>query len=150
MSRLEIEYKHYPSTLDMSQEDRELIARAYEACDSAHAPYSNFHVGAAVLLDNGLIVTGSNQESEVFPSGMCAERTLLYAIQTMGDKAVVKTLAIASNPSNKECYPCGSCRQIILDTQRRQKTPIRIIMAGNGGATVIDNAELLLPFTFTL
>lgn len=107
-------------------------------------------MGAAARLASGRIVTGANIESEVFPSGLCAERTLLYHCQANHADDPVTALAIASRPSQRECYPCGGCRQTLLDTERRQKLPIRIIMTGGGTASVVDSAERLLPFTFEL
>ncbi len=147
MSSIEIKYKHCPIE-QLEGTDKQLVEQAFEACKTAYAPYSNFHVGAAALLDDGTIVVASNQESEVFPSGMCAERCLLYKQQSYKNKIVA--MAIASDPSERECYPCGACRQVIVDTQNRQQQNMRIIMAGAGTATIIDDATLLLPFTFKL
>lgn len=143
-------YKAYTRTDDMPERERELIRAAREACATAWAPYSNFRVGAAALLESGLVITGSNQESEVFPAGVCAERNLLFHHQAhhAGDPIVM--LAIASVPGQKECYPCGICRQVINDTQNRQRRPIRVIMAGDESASVVEGAETLLPFTFRL
>ncbi|MDR2890702.1 MAG: cytidine deaminase [Alistipes sp.] len=164
---------------DMPQADGELCARAKEACGSAFAPYSGFRVGAAARLRSGLILTGSNQESEVFPAGMCAERTLLFHWQAhhsgsggsdvgagggtgangdFGDPQnaseatldPIETIAIASIPGERECYPCGQCRQLLLDTERRQQSPIRIIMCGDATASAVGSARELLPFQFEL
>ena len=147
---LEISYEHYDNTADMDIVDQVLISEAQAATENANAPYSNFKVGAAVRLRSGRTFHASNFESEVYPAGLCAERTLLYHHQatTPGDKIVA--LAIASNPSIRECYPCGQCRQVLVDVERRQGSPIRVIMSGNGSASVIESAQLLLPFTFQL
>ncbi len=109
-----------------------------------------FRVGAAARLRSGKILCGSNQESEVFPAGMCAERSLLFHAGACHADDPIEALAIASDPSERECYPCGQCRQVLLDAGRRQRSPIRIIMSGAGGATVVDSAVRLLPFTFQL
>jgi cytidine deaminase len=101
-------------------------------------------------LRSGKILCGSNQESEVFPAGMCAERSLLFHAGACHADDPIEALAIASEPSERECYPCGQCRQVLLDAERRQRSPIRIIMSGAGGATVVDSAVRLLPFTFQL
>ncbi len=143
-------FDSYESTDSLPEADRELAAAAAKATENAYAPYSRFRVGAAARLASGRIVVGANIESEVFPSGLCAERTLLYHCQANHADDPVTALAIASEPSPRECYPCGGCRQTILDTQRRQKHPIRIIMTGGGSASVVDSAERLLPFTFEL
>ena len=101
-------------------------------------------------LQSGRTLHASNFESEVDPAGLCAERSLLFYIESNYANDPIVALAIASNPSERECYPCGQCRQVIVDVERRQQSPIRVIMSGNGTATVVDSAELLLPFTFKL
>ena len=123
---------------------------AFEATTQAYAPFSGFKVGAAARLRSGEIITAANCESEVFPSGLCAERSLLYHYATNHADNPIEAMAIASNPSERECYPCGACRQVMLDTENRQQSPIRIIMAGGGTATVVNSAKDLLPFTFRL
>lgn len=143
-------FDRYDPVDSLPEADRELVAAAVGATARSYAPYSHFRVGAAARLASGRIVTGSNVESEVFPSGLCAERTLLYHCQANHADDPVTALAIASDPSARECYPCGGCRQTILDTERRQRQPIRIIMAGGGTASAVGSAELLLPFTFEL
>lgn len=148
--KLEIGYLHVDSLDELAADDRTLVAEAEKAVGKAYAEYSKFHVGAAARLRSGAILHGANSESEVFPSGICAERSLLYYAEANYPNDPVEALAIASDPSERECYPCGGCRQVILDVQRRQGTPIRVIMSGGGTASVVDNAEALLPFTFRL
>lgn len=148
--KLEINYWHYSSLDELPEADRVLVAEAEEALKKAYPKYSNFRVGAAVRLRSGAILHGANSESEVFPSTMCAERTVLYYAEANYADDPVVALALASLPSERECYPCGGCRQVILDVQRRQGVPMRVIMSGGGTASVIDNAEALLPFTFQL
>lgn len=143
-------YEHYDSVEELSAADRELLTAAEEATVRAYAPYSHFHVGAAARLRSGRILTGSNSESEVFPAGLCAERSLLFYAQANHADDPIEALAVASNPSERECYPCGQCRQVLVDVERRQQQPIRLIMAGGGSASVVRSTELLLPFTFTL
>lgn len=143
-------YEHYTSREELSAEDRALVDEAVAATERAYAPYSHFQVGAAARLRSGRILTGSNSESEVFPAGLCAERSLLFYAQANYADDPIVTLAIASNPSERECYPCGQCRQVLVDVERRQKSPMRIIMYGGGSASVVKSAELLLPFTFIL
>lgn len=148
--RYEFEYKHYSDVAELAPEDRELVEKAFEATKQAYAPYSNFCVGAAARLCSGRILTGSNQESEVFPSGLCAERTLLYGWQAHNSDDAIEAIAIASNPSERECYPCGGCRQVLLDTERRQGSPMRVLMCGAGTVSEVASAEYLLPFQFKL
>ena len=146
---INISYEHY--TLDtLPTSDSELVKAAFEATRQAYAPFSGFKVGAAARLRSGEIITAANCESEVFPSGLCAERSLLYHYATNHADNPIEAMAIASNPSERECYPCGACRQVMLDTENRQQSPIRIIMAGGGTATVVKSAKDLLPFTFRL
>ncbi len=147
---LDISYEHYASITELEELDRSLVAEAEEATKMANAPYSNFHVGAAVRLKSGRTLHASNFESEVYPAGLCAERSLLFYVEANYANDPVEALAIASVPSERECYPCGQCRQVIVDVERRQKSAIRVIMSGAGTATVVDSAEKLLPFTFKL
>ena len=148
--RLDISYEHYDSFDELGVADRALIEEAEAATATANARYSNFRVGAAVRLRSGRTLHASNFESEVYPAGLCAERSLLFYVEANYGDDVIEALAIASNPSERECYPCGQCRQVIVDVERRQQSPIRVIMSGAGTATVVDSAEKLLPFTFKL
>ncbi|MBQ2416631.1 MAG: cytidine deaminase [Alistipes sp.] len=148
--KLEIGYSHYPTLDKLPADDRVLVVEAQAALKKAYPKYSGFSVGAAVRLASGKILHGANSESEVFPSGICAERSVLYYAEANHASDPVVALAIASNPSERECYPCGACRQVILDVQRRQGVPIRLIMSGNGSASVVESADALLPFTFQL
>lgn len=147
---LRIDFKHYESLGEMSVGDRELVEAACKALEGAFAPYSRFRVGAAARLNGGEVLHAANIESEVFPSGLCAERSLLYYLQSNRPSVPVETIAIVSSPSERECYPCGSCRQVMVDAERRQGSPIRVIMYGNGTATVVESASDLLPFAFIL
>ncbi|MBR5853976.1 MAG: cytidine deaminase [Alistipes sp.] len=147
---LETSYDSYPSLEELPAEDYALVKEAEEATKSANAPFSNFHVGAALRLKSGRTLHASNFESEVYPAGLCAERSLLFYVEANYGDDIIEALAIASNPSERECYPCGQCRQVIVDVERRQQSPIRVIMTGAGSATVVDSAEKLLPFTFKL
>ena len=148
--KLELGYSHYSTLDEMPADDRVLVVEAQAALKKAYPKYSGFSVGAAVRLASGKILHGANSESEVFPSGICAERSVLYYAEANHASDPVVALAIASNPSERECYPCGACRQVILDVQRRQGVPIRLIMSGNGSASVVESADALLPFTFQL
>ena len=143
-------YEHYASVEELSAEDRVLVEEAQKATQKAYAPYSRFQVGAAARLRSGRILHGSNSESEVFPAGLCAERSLLFYAQANYADDPIVALAIASNHSARECYPCGQCRQVLVDVERRQQSPIRVIMFGGGSASVVRSTELLLPFTFIL
>ena len=145
-----VDYEYYGTKEELPEADRLLIAEAERATAQAHAPYSHFHVGAAARLRSGRILRGSNFESEVYPAGLCAERSLLFFLQSNFADDPVETLAIASDPSERECYPCGQCRQVMVDVERRQGVPMRVVMSGGGSASAVASASLLLPFTFKL
>lgn len=147
---LAITYHHFDSLESLPEADQELVQAARKATEKAFAPYSEFRVGAAALLRSGEVVSAANCESEVYPSGLCAERVLLYNLQINHADDPIVAFAIASAPAERECYPCGSCRQTLLDAQKRQQSPIRIIMSSQESATVVDSAEELLPFSFKL
>lgn len=147
---LAITYHHFDSLESLPKADKELVQAASKATEKAFAPYSDFKVGAAALLRSGEVVSAANCESEVYPSGLCAERVLLYHLQINHADDPIVAFAIASVPAERECYPCGSCRQTLLDAQKRQQSPIRIIMSSAESATVVDSAEELLPFSFKL
>ncbi len=148
--KFSFDYEKYDTLCGMKAAERELVQAAKDACKTAYAPYSHFQVGAAALLASGRIVTGSNQESEVFPAGVCAERSLLFHHQAHAPEDAIVALAIASDPDQRECYPCGLCRQVLADTEKRQGSPIRVIMTGRDSATVVPAAKALLPFLFEL
>lgn len=143
-------YHHFDSPGELPEADRQLVEVACAAYTTAYAPYSDFRVGAALRFDDGSVLSNSNQESEVLPSGMCAERGLLYYAQAQAAGRKIEALALASDPGEHECTPCGACRQVIADTEKRQESPIRIIMAGHRTTTVVENGSLLLPFAFEL
>ncbi|WP_369410647.1 cytidine deaminase [Flavobacterium taihuense] len=130
-----------------------LMGKAIEVRKNAYAPYSKFRVGAAILLDNGEIVIGSNQENAAYPSGLCAERVAIFHAGAVYPEATILKIAItAASESNKTVTPippCGSCRQSIAEYEIRQKTPIEIYFMGETGA-IHKSASLknLLPFMF--
>ena len=138
---------------ELSEQDRQLIESAKQATQQSYAPYSQFHVGAAVLLEDGTTITGTNQENAAYPSGLCAERTaLFYASSTHPDKAVV-ALAIAAHSKGEftesPISPCGACRQVMLEIEQRHARPIRILLYGTEGVYVIEGGvRELLPLTF--
>ena len=136
---------------ELTDSDKRLIEAAKEATKRSYAPYSHFHVGAAAMLDDGTIVTGSNQENAAYPSGLCAERTTLFhAGSEYPDKAVT-TLAIAA--SNSEGFteqpvtPCGACRQVMLEAEQRYLRPIRMLMYGTAYIYETRGTKDLLPLS---
>ncbi len=145
-----INFSQFESLDELTSEDRLLVDEAKAMTEKSFAPYSSFHVGSAARLKSGKIIHGCNVESEVYPAGLCAERTLLFYAQSNHGDDPIEALAIASMPDDREVYPCGQCRQVLMDTERRQGTPMRIIMSGRNSATIVESAADLLPFTFKL
>ena len=138
---------------EFSEEDRQLIDAAREAATRGYAPYSRFNVGAAVRLIDGTIVTGNNQENAAYPSGLCAERTTLFWANSQYPSQPVEVLAIAARTGQGELEtpipPCGACRQVILETEKRYNNPIRIILYGARECYIIeDGIKALLPLSF--
>lgn len=137
----------------LSNDDVMLIAKAKEVLQQAYAPYSGFHVATAILLDNGVIVTGTNQENAAYPSGMCAERVALYALASQyPQSSITKLVVVASRPTQVELTPatcCGACRQVMLEFEHRQGNPYPVIMYyGHDQWVVAKSAEALLPYSF--
>lgn len=138
---------------ELSEADFRLIEAAKAATETSYAPYSHFHVGAAAQLENGEIVSGSNQENAATPNGICAERcTVFYANAHYPDVAVT-TLAIAArdtsgNFTERPIPPCGMCRQVLAETERRQGRKMRILLYGTTGTLLINDVGSLLPFNF--
>lgn len=143
----------YNSLEELSKDTQDLMSQAVEVRKKAYAPYSQFRVGAALLLDNGKIVLGSNQENAAYPSGLCAERVaIFYAGSLYPDAKILKLAITAASDTNQTTAPippCGSCRQSIAEYEIRQDTPIEIFFMGEIGE-VYKSASLknLLPFMF--
>ena len=138
---------------ELPEAARQLIDAAKLATERSYAPYSHFHVGAAVLLADGIVVTGTNQENAAYPSGLCAERTtLFYASSAYPNKAIV-ALAIAAYTKGEftsaPIVPCGACRQVMLEVEQHHKRPIRILLYGTESIYIIEGGiSELLPLTF--
>ncbi len=133
--------------------DAELLRQAHEATVNAYVPYSKFHVGAAVRLANGVVVKGSNIENAAYPSGLCAERVALFSAQAQFPGVAVEALAITACSEIKDVTepvaPCGACRQVMVETEQRSGSPMRIICQGNTGKVfVFEGVETLMPFIF--
>jgi cytidine deaminase len=150
---LKITYTEYESENELPIADQLLLQKAREACDLAYAPYSNFHVGAALQLENGIVVTGNNQENVAYPSGLCAERVAIYSAGAHYPNQAVKTIAITCKSKQfkvtEPLSPCGGCRQAMSEYEMRHNSPIRVILAGETGKIrVMNSIEDLLPFMF--
>ncbi len=154
MRRKELTIKvcEYDEVEELPDSDQKLLLAAREVTNNAYAPYSKFCVGAALLLENGEVVSGSNQENADFTDGLCAERVaLFYANSTYPDQAV-KAIAVTARNSHGflelPAQPCGSCRQVLVETETRYSQPIRIILDGRKYIQVLEGADNLLPFAF--
>ncbi|TKC08110.1 cytidine deaminase [Pedobacter polaris] len=148
-----ISYETFNSIEELSGTDKMLCAKAKEALVSSFSPYSKFKVGTAILLADDQIVLGSNQENLAYPSGLCAERVALFNIGSNYPNAVVKTMAITAQTDNfKIVNPitsCGGCLQVMIEVEKRQKTPIEVLFyCIDGQILKIKSVKNLLPFAF--
>ena len=138
---------------ELSQQEQELVNRAKAATSNAYANYSHFYVGAALLLGDGRIVIGANQENAAFPSGLCAERTALFAAQAHYPDQPVLALAIAARNAvgltAQPVTPCGACRQVALEVEDRYQQPMRVLLYGTEGVYVVGSMHDLVPLSFS-
>ena len=147
------DYTVYNDESELNVQDAELLRHAHEATLNSYAPYSKFHVGAAVRLANGVIVKGNNIENAAYPSGLCAERTALFAAQAQYPDVPIEAIAITAQSEHSEVNepiaPCGACRQVMVEAEQRSNQPMRIICQGNTGPVMVfDGIETLMPFIF--
>lgn len=138
---------------ELPESDQLLLNEARKVTAQAYAPYSGFHVGAAVLLGNGTIVTGNNQENSAYPSGLCAERVALFYANANYPSSEVKTIAISAAKDGvlvkEPVKPCGGCRQAMAEAEVRFGSPIRVILDGQDKIMVLQGVESLLPLSFS-
>ena len=151
--KIQSEFTVFESLEELPDKIRQLMNMAMSAREHSYSPYSKFRVGAAVLMETGEIITGSNQENASYPSGLCAERTAIYAAGSNYPGVVVKAMAISAGSANKETHkpipPCGACRQAISEYEIKQDTPISIYFMGEIGEVVkSDSLSNLLPLLF--
>ena len=129
---------------ELPQNEQQLLQMAIDATKRSYAPYSKFHVGAAIEMANGQRIMGCNQENAAFPAGLCAERTAIFAVK----------LAIAARGTDGELTadpvsPCGTCRQVIIETETRFRTPVRILLYGRNKVYALEGIKQLMPLSFT-
>ena len=146
-------YSQYQSINELDKADQELAKLAIDAMKNAYAPYSKFHVGAALRLENGEMILGNNQENIAYPSGLCAERVALFYSGANYPGIAIQTLCIVAKgdliSNNAILSPCGSCRQVMLESENRQKNPIKVILINQDGSLyVVDSVKFFLPFGF--
>ena len=149
---LSFNYREYSSIEEMEPWDRELVEAAIDAQKGSYAPYSKFNVGAAVRLDDGTIVKGANQENSAYPSGLCAERTAMFAANAQNPGKAMTALAIVGGfdhtVSDTPCTPCGACRQVMAEYQNLGGRPLEVIMFGAAQTWKFDRVDDILPFIF--
>ncbi len=150
---IKISYTEYPGTGDLPETEKKLADEAVDAASSAYAPYSGFYVGAALMFEDGTIIRGANVENAAFPSGSCAEKTVIsYAVSNFpGKRAVAIAIAALSDGvmTVEPVPPCGNCRQMLIEEEYRQGKPIRVILAGKTNTIVLNDSRSLMPLSFT-
>lgn len=149
-----VEIEEFDSMDELSEKDRMLMATAVDSAGSAYAPYSNLYVGAAVLLENGEIVAGNNQENVAYPSGLCAERVALFTAGAHFPNIPVKAIAITAQSDSfdisEPLAPCGACRQVMVEYEKKYNKKIRMILRGETGKIwTIKSINDILPFSFS-
>ncbi|MDR3262447.1 MAG: cytidine deaminase [Tannerella sp.] len=136
---------------ELSGEEKQWMDAAVAAAGQAYAPYSGFRVGAVVVLANGMLVTGNNQENAAYPSGLCAERVALFSASAHYPDIPVTALALAAvreGAVQPYIAPCGACRQVLLETEQRFNYPVRLLLCGCEAVRIVDSAASLLPLAF--
>lgn len=138
--------------IELNEEQKNVVEAAKKATNTSYSPYSHFQVGAAVLLGNGEIVQGSNQENAAFPSGLCAERTAIFYAGAHYPDQPIRKLAIISKKdgsfTHEVCSPCGACRQVICEAEFRAGAPIEILLCSDEEVWIFDGIKGLLPLGF--
>jgi cytidine deaminase len=131
---------------------RQLVEKAKAMTQYAYCPYSHYHVGAAALLEDGQVVAGNNQENAAYPSGLCAERTTLFAANANNPDTPVVAIAVAcytnGHFTKDAASPCGACRQVMVETEHRYKKPMKVLLYGEDMCYVFNRAADLLPLNF--
>lgn len=137
---------------EMTPEDQALVAAALDAQKGSYSPYSNFQVGAALRLADGTVVQGANQENAAYPSGLCAERTAMFYANAHYKDVPFESLAIAGSDHGVLCEspasPCGACRQVMAEYQRKSGKPMSVILVGSQRIRKFWKVDDILPFIF--
>ncbi len=152
IKELQIRVYEFDTVMELPKSDQDLVLAARGALKNAYAPYSNFNVGAAVLLENGKLILGSNQENADFTDGICAERVAVFYANSTYPGVAIKAIAVsaknAKGLTEEPAQPCGSCRQVLVETEARSQTKMRIILDGRKHIQVLEGADNLLPLAF--
>ncbi len=152
LEKIVFTYEKIQGYVGLTDLEKLLVSKAMESSRNAYAPYSKFHVGSAVMLDDQTIITGNNQENIAYPSGLCAERVALFWASSQYPNQKINTIAIAAYSLNFEVInpvtPCGSCRQVMVEYETKQESPITILLVGKNHIYKIAEASYLLPLVF--
>ncbi|MCB2195001.1 MAG: cytidine deaminase [Bacteroidetes bacterium] len=142
----------YNSLAELDKTHQKLVQKAKDAAEKAYAPYSEFKVGAAVLLENGEIIEGNNQENAAYPSGLCAERVAIFYANSKYPNVAIKAIAVTANTDKgfikEPIPPCGSCLQVMLESEKRSENSIEVLLYGEDKITVADSIKQFLPVNF--
>jgi cytidine deaminase len=153
VKEFEFKYTEHSDKEELDSQDIRLIDKAIDAQKSSYSPYSKFSVGAAVLLENGEIIQGSNQENGAYPSGLCAERVALFYAGAKYPKVPIVSIAISasfnSRPTTDPVPPCGACRQVMIESRNVGKKPMKVLLVGEKKIYEIEDVTFLLPFNFS-
>ena len=151
---ISIPYSEYEDISKLDDIDQMLVNSAIDTAKSAYAPYSKFQVGAAILLENDIIIIGNNQENAAYPSGLCAERVALFTAGSQYGNFAPLKMAIAAIKDGKltdnPVSPCGACRQVFAEVEKRYSKSFSLILVGNEKIVKFEDAGLLLPFGFKI
>lgn len=147
------EFQFFSTFDELSNEDQNLVLHAQEASKRSYSPYSNYRVGAALLLENREVILGSNQENASYPAGLCAERVALFHWASSMPENNVNSIAVVAKRSGESVFrpvsPCGICRQVMLEYEIKQGKSIRVILQSTDSQWVVSkSAKNLLPFSF--
>jgi cytidine deaminase len=150
---IQISYTEFDDIAQLHADDINLLNEAWQACDSAYAPYSNFHVGAALVLANGIIFRGNNQENAAYPSGICAERVAVFSASALHPGIAIQSIAVVAKTDIFDLVtpvtPCGACRQVLAEYEMLSGKPIRIILQGHSNKIwILEGISNLLPLMF--
>ncbi|SHM50254.1 cytidine deaminase [Chryseobacterium polytrichastri] len=151
---IQVSYEYFKNSGELSDIEKTLFERAKQARENAYAPYSNFLVGCSILLENGEIFSGNNQENAAFPSGLCAERTAIFWVAANFPNEKIKKIFIVGGPKefnakNPPIPPCGACRQSLMEYETKQNENIDLYFSSmNDEVVKVNSIKDLLPFYF--
>lgn len=152
-NNINIKFCEFQEGEELPEGEQSLVDQATKAIETSYAPYSQFRVGAAVLLENGEIVIGSNQENTAYPSGLCAERVAIFNAKVKYPDMAITAIAVTAHTNNFDINspiaPCGGCRQVMAETEKRQNSKIKVLMKGDSGPVLrVEGIDSLLPLMF--